>query len=39
MLFKASLFSFDYFGVGKLSNAKEVIDQLLKMHQRSLEVK
>ena len=29
----------DYFGIGKLSDAKEVIDQILKMYQRSLDIK
>ena len=39
VLFKAYSIGLDYFGIGKLSNTKEVKDQLLQMHQRSLEVK
>ena len=38
-VFKVYSIGLDYFGVGKLSDAKEVINQLLKMHQRSLMVK
>ena len=39
VLFKAYSIGLDYFGIGKLSDTKEVKDQLLQMHQRSLEVK
>ena len=39
VLFKAYSIGLDYFGIGKLSNTKRVKDQLLQMHQRSLEVK
>ena len=39
VLFKVYSIGLDYFGIGKLSNTKKVKDQLLQMHQRSLEVK
>ena len=39
VLFKVYSIGLDYFGIGKLSDTKEVKDQLLQMHQRSLEVK
>ena len=39
VLVEAYSIGLDYFGIGKLSDTKEVKDQLLQMHQRSLEVK
>ena len=39
VLFKVYSIGLDYFGIGKLSDTKEIIDQLLKMYQRSLDIK
>ena len=37
-LLQIRLFGFDSFYIGKLSNTKEVIDQLFQMHKWSLDV-
>ena len=39
VLFKVYSIGLHYIAIGKLSDTKEVIDQLLKMYQRSLDIR